>query len=1676
MSGSKTRKYSIIILKIAGWFAAVLLILFLVVFLLLQSPRVQTYLTGKIITSLKERVDTYISVDRVAIRFPTSLGLKGVYIEDFSGDTLIYAGEIYADVGMFALLRKHVKVNRLEFSDVVANMYRIEADTIYNFQFLIDALAGEAEEIEREVEEELPVDKEQEWRVTLQRIRLNNIRYYLDDHMTGVALDLSLGNFATSLSESDLLNGIYRIGETRIAETTINLVMNEPTAPPPPDTTGMPVLDLALQRLLAEDLQFNFTSYKGITMDISAGQIEMVPRNISLHEYWIEMSLVEIDQLIADFRFPEAIETDTIPAPAPDEPFEFRWSEIMDWTASVDRFTIGKSSLSMIRGNGNGNGTAQFDAGDLTLNNITLDVAALKISPSEVRADILNTHIDFSDQFSIEQLRAEINLNSSTHINLITLQTGQSRLELLLQSSGNFLDINQQDLADYDILLEIHHGRIMSDLAWLVPVMNEYYFNWPDNQGLRFGGRIHGRLNDMIIDSLWAEAPDYLAFELSGTVAGLPVTDNLVADIPELKFLISPPRIAAHLHDTLIPEGINLPSYVILESRASGSLNNFETSTRLRTEFGHFSLEAVRENGEFFRGELFTESFDIGRLLQMQETLPQPLNLSLVAQGNIAANNGSREGEAEIRIGNLHFNNYAYQDLTFTAQLADSIISMQSVYRDDNLAYDIDAAYGMFQDKPLINGLVQLEYARLDSLGFTNQDLMIRTDIEADLVFNVEDFFNGRIMIRNSVLATGNQTVDFPPISIISDSEAHNYQLFLRSQFAHMELTSSFSPVAIPAELSHHITHYSEFHAHEDTFDRNINRRFDLYLQLIPDERITNVLLPALDNYDTLNLTAYYSDQQHLLTARLNWPRIYYGNFDLLNLQADLVGDDESLRIDLKFEEMFFSNITIYEFQTTGSLLSDSLQFDISFNDIQSQPLFAMGGHIHFTDTVSWLHLSPHNLLLNGELWNIPQTNSIAFGTGRLLIEDFLLHKDDKQISLATRNQYNEIPVVDASLLQIDLGKLTDISGTQLPALSGMVNGDFSIINIFEEPVFTAGLFIENFGVRGDTIGNITINAQNPQQDLIALVVSVDGLLTELTVEGTYQTGDAGVMNLQVLLARVDLPSFEGLTAGSLTDLEGNLAGQLTITGSPADPAISGELNFSEAAFTVAAVNAGFRLKDERILFDRQQIRLQNFRLEDQSGQQAIINGNINFSNLEMLAFNLTMNSRNFLLMDVAEGQNDMYYGHILMDSDLSIRGTQQSPIVEGRIRLNEGSGLTFSIPQAAPEAIGDEGIVEFVRLGDTLFHQTAQQHTRTKQSSFELLTANINVEVDPDTDLRIIIDEYAGDFLEVAGGGVLSFGIDPGGRITLSGRYEIESGEYLLTFYDVIRRNFRIQQGSSITWTGEPLDAHIDLTAVYNLRTSAGNLLVTHMTDDQANNPALRQQFPFHVHLRMQGDLLEPEISFEITLPDEHRNAFDGALLARLNQVNQNESELNKQVFALLILGSFIQDNPFETVGGGGFASTARSSVSQVLTQQLNQLSDRYIRGVDINFELQSSVDYTGEEETGRTELQMEVSKGFFDERVRVTVGGNIELEDENRRQTSPAEIAGDFKIEYLLNPTGNLRLMGFRTRNWTDLFDPQIYETGIALIFARSYDRFRDLFEREEEITHVDENLPGQ
>jgi hypothetical protein len=413
----------------------------------------------------------------------------------------------------------------------------------------------------------------------------------------------------------------------------------------------------------------------------------------------------------------------------------------------------------------------------------------------------------------------------------------------------------------------------------------------------------------------------------------------------------------------------------------------------------------------------------------------------------------------------------------------------------------------------------------------------------------------------------------------------------------------------------------------------------------------------------------------------------------------------------------------------------------------------------------------------------------------------------------------------------------------------------------------------------------------------------------------------------------------------------------------------------------------------------------------------------------------------------------------MVVDSRVDVNGPIAFPVVNAKIKMKKGSNFTFAVPESKLSTDKGEGVVEFedsLKLNSILYKPGNITAPKSGFTGFELSSI---IEIDKQATLRLLMDPASTDSLVVKGEAALSFTMDRSGKMSLTGAYNLDEGSYLVSLQSIIKRKFDINSGSTIIWSGDPLDAEISINATYSVRASPIDLVADQMSGLSAEDKsAYKQKYPFWVLLKLRGEILHPEISFEIQLPPENKGILGGAVNAKLILLNEDPSALNKQVFALLVLGRFTQENPLQTDANNDASTVVRATVGKFLSAQLNQLSSKVVPGVELNFDIQSYDDYGSGQAVGRTQVEIGLKKQLFNERLSVQVGGTVDVEGAKAKQNSASDIASDVVIEYKLKEDGRYRLKGFRQNQYEGAMDGQFIETGIGISYVRDFNTWKE------------------
>ena len=465
--------------------------------------------------------------------------------------------------------------------------------------------------------------------------------------------------------------------------------------------------------------------------------------------------------------------------------------------------------------------------------------------------------------------------------------------------------------------------------------------------------------------------------------------------------------------------------------------------------------------------------------------------------------------------------------------------------------------------------------------------------------------------------------------------------------------------------------------------------------------------------------------------------------------------------------------------------------------------------------------------------------------------------------------------------------------------------------------------------------------------------------------------GELPPLHLDLSVDRIALKSFEAFTTEYVTNSQGYFSGKVHVNDLMGAMNITGALKFNDIAMKILMLDETFRIPSAELLLNEDALVFHQFEIIDEKDEKLTIGGQIGFREFQDFRFDLRVKTDNFRALNSAAGSNDLFFGDLFLGVDLHITGNPDLPVVTGTLKVNDKSRLTFMVPQLNPSLTDRTGIVEFVTPGvenKALEIVPADSLTR---SSVNGMDVGVNIVIDKNAELSMVIDKVTGDYVKLKGEALLSGGIDPSGKVSLTGRYKFHEGIYEMNV-SLIQRKFAIREGSYIQWTGDPLTAQMDITAIYEVKTAPLSLVESRLaglTPEMRNR--FMQRLPFETELRVSGELTKPEVSFDIILADDDQLVSQEVIAttkAQLVQLRTEPAGLYKQVFALLLFNQFLAENPMHSASGGSTGLLIRESAGRIISQQLNQLAGNLIKGVEVEFDVNAIDDYS----TGVRESQI--------------------------------------------------------------------------------------------------------
>ena len=1614
--------------------------------LFIRSPWGQDVIVSKATAYVSEKTGTKVEIERLFLTFSGNLSLEGLYLEDRKGDTLVYSKALEADVGLSKLIFGNAfDLENLEWEGLKANVTRQEGSEDFNFTFLIDAFVSQDSV-------PAPAAASEPMEISVGSIDLKDFDIVYDDGFMGIDSKLRLGRLYAEANTIDLEAMRFELEDLELTDTEAVFKQTKPF-PITEDTTETLLPFLAVENFKIEKVKANYNSVPDSLMaDVNIGNFLLQMPKADLAKNDIEVDVLELKNSYISLRMAGQAKqpADTVEVAGAG----FEWPEFLVQVAKID---FENNNITYSSGN-NSTQEGKFNPDAIAISDFTFQANHIAYRPKKANLELKKLTFNEKSGFQLRDFAFDASLeDNNATISGLKIRTNNSSV------SGDM----SLEYASVDALIETpENAKVKINIPNLNLVLQDAYVFQPDlanNEYVKKAAKkaitgnfeANGTLASIQIPSLNVDWGQNTSLVAKGLLNNVMNPDALSFDFNTIRATSVRKDVLQFVSEDSL--GISVPETILVDASAKGSVDDMTADVQLKIPEGTAQLKGSYSNRQkiAFDGSLKVDSLRLDKILKNEQLSGVSFTIDAKGSGNSV---NTLNATLKSDFTQLAFDGYDFSNLILEGDIVDGKGNINLNFKDDNLNLKTNALIDLDSLNSKIKLNLDLIGADLHALGVTQDNIKAGIKLNADFTGNAEDF------TLNALLSDGtavyeNEQYKLGKIDLNAAIGKNSTEASINSEFLKGDLKSNATPGNISAALEKQFRGYFSEEVVTDTISDSVRLQLNAQLTSIPI--LTDVFIKELERIDTVNLEADFDASTKNLTAELNVPIAIYSGASIDSLQLFVKGSASDLYFSAGLAALQLDPIHIKRTGFEGTLKNKRMHFDFGSYDGQTQLVHVASEMAIDKDTVT-LHIVPQNLVFNKKQWSVPEDNQISIADKLLRFKNLTLSRNDQKLTVSNSLTDIEKEHVGVTFDNFKLQTFLSLLNPDEALAGGLVKGRLVVENPFGATGIVADFNIDDLEVIQTPLGNLSLNAASKGQDGYDFDMALKDSGIDLDFSGDYIAAEGGAkLDMNLDLNKLELEAVEGLADGAIKDASGFVAGNVKLTGTSAEPKYEGKFDFNQVDFNVATLNSVFKIENETINLDNSGLYLDTFEITDANNNGFIVDGDILTENLTDPSFDLSLKADAFQVLNSTEKDNELFYGKASFDADMSVKGKLSLPKVDGKLRIRKITDITFIVPEDQLDVQERDGVVIFVNREnpDAILTRNDEEEA---PAFFQGMDLDAVLEIANDAEFNVIVDKKTGDNLQISGDAALNLSVEPSGRISLSGRYEVNSGHYETSLYNLVKRKFEINPGSTITWRGSPMDAALDVTAVYDVETSAAPLMSAVTSGEDPNVAGkYRQVLPFMVYLYVKGELLQPKLSFGMDMPEDEQGALGGAVYGRVQQLNEQEGELNKQVFSLLALNRFFPDSGSDG-SAGGTAAIARDNVNKVLSGQLNTFSDKVFgnSGIDLNFDLDSFTDYQGDSPQDRTQLNINAQKKLFDDRLIVTAGSALDVEGSASQSEGQTPIIGNVSLEYLLTENGRYRLRGFRKNEYTNVIDGQLIVTGAALIFNREFNEFSELF----------------
>lgn len=1265
--------------------------------------------------------------------------------------------------------------------------------------------------------------------------------------------------------------------------------------------------------------------------------------------------------------------------------------------------------------------------GDVHLFSLTGRMKNIDFETHLFKADIEG--VTFKEKSGLEVKK----LNARTIIDSNYMEFGE--LDLVLNNSRirDYVRFDYDSFKDFSdfiskvkIIGELKSSKINSvDIAYFAPEVLVTQFD------VLMTGQLSGTVDDIHGKNVEMRTGKETWINGDLKIKGLPKIENTLFEL-ELSRLRSSTRdlevLIGHWSNKdkfELPDVFERLGKIDYKGRVTGFYNNFIGQGILTTALGDLITDInldIRNQG-VYSGEVFSPSFDVGQFLELPDVGMASFRAHVIGQG-LSAERLREELKGSIAF--IDYNGYRYRDIDIDGMYLNDVFSGDISVDDENLVLDFNGNLHLSATNFRYDFNAHIDKINLRELNLYNDSLSLSGDVDANFTGTSLSTMDGRLLVENLSIRRPQDSTFVNSFLLYTEIEDEYRVLAIESGIANAKINGDFDLNTLPSYFKRITKSYIP--SLSTIIKDGGKQEFDFELELKDFEPIALVFMPGVAIPDEVFVTGKFSTERNTAALTGYIPLITYKKVRINHLIFDQTTSPDALNLFITADRIDIADsLYIQNINMAAVLRQDSLNFNIKLSDLTAKNQLDLNGLVEFDEHIpARLTLLPSNVIINQQDWKILDKVKLDFEEGKTMINGLEFSQGMQKVVIngaVSKNEEDKLTIDFNDFLLSTLNPLSNPFGVDL---EGELNGKVEVSSLLFQPYILTNIQAKNIYYNHTELGDMAVRAG---WDRSKRLVDMNMEITHhnektMEVSGTYDPDqETSPLDLQVKMDKGELVLFQPFLKKLVSELKGTSTADLKVNGTVFKPSISGTIDLQNASFIVNYLKTRYTI-NERVEVEDSKILLKSLHIKDDFKNQAIANGTVDMSTPLNPDIQVDVNSTNFMVLNTTAKDNPLYFGIAYGTGTFSFHGPTDDMNIA--ISAATSKGTIVSLPLNSSEMISDKDFISFVSKDST--------STAKKVNYFQGLTMTMDLIVNPEAKAVIFTDLGR---LSGNGEGLLSMKISSLGDFEMFGDYTISDGEFEFTAQDFINKKFEINRGGSIRWTGNPKEAQINLTAVYEVRTTVQPLYMA-----AGRGTGTDQRVMTQAEMILKGSLLHPDINFAINFPT------DSYIKDELQSYLSDANNVNQQALSLIIRRSFAPGTG--TVLTRELNTTVLSAGTELAFNQLNNIISQ---SLNLNF-----VDFNI-----RSFNEASASIRLLSNRLILTGGVTDRRGELNDFNVFGKEIVSDIEALYLIRKNGNLLLRASNRLNNRNILNPNDeYVSAIGLVYRQEFDTFKEYFRR--------------